>query len=131
MIREDGNNMNPTLWIYIIYGMVSVGLTVWLARTFFANGTVLLEDVFADNSRFAEAINRMLEVGFYMLNLGYAFTILNRPTASDATGAASVLIQKLGLLLLALGIIHFANMLVFWQIRKRQRLEAGHVPVHA
>jgi vacuolar-type H+-ATPase subunit I/STV1 len=91
---------------------------------------VFLEDVFEDSPAFAAALNRMLVVGFYMLNLGYAFTILNQPTAVDATGAAAVLVQKLGLLLLALGVIHFANMLVFWQIRKRHRLETAPVPVH-
>ena len=123
--------MSPTFWIYIVYGAVSVGLTVWLARTLFSNGAVFLEDVFDNQPMLAQAMNRMLVVGFYMINLGYAFSILNTPQAATASDAANVLIHKLGLLLLALGIIHFANLFVFWQIRNRRRMQTAPVPVHA
>ena len=32
--------------------------------------------MFADNPRMASAVNRLLVVGFYLLNLGYAFVTL-------------------------------------------------------
>lgn len=121
--------MDATLAVYLIYGMVSIGLTIWLARTFYTNGTVFLRDVFEGKEEFSAAVNRMLVVGFYMLNLGYALTIFNQPKVADATEAGAVLVEKLGLLLLALGVIHFLNMLVFFQIRKRHRLESAPVPV--
>jgi vacuolar-type H+-ATPase subunit I/STV1 len=123
--------MTPTLLVYVVYGTTSIGLTIWLASALFKNGAVFLEDVFENNPQLAAAMNRMLVVGFYMLNLGYAFRLLNSPVAETGSEAAEVLIDKLGLLLLALGIIHFMNMLVFWQIRKRRRLETAQVPVHA
>ena len=64
---------NPFLVpVYIAYAIVAVGLTVGLARVLFRSGAVFLEDVFKDTPRMAEAVNRLLVVGFYLLNLGYA-----------------------------------------------------------
>ena len=71
--------------VYAAYATTSIGLTVWLARTLFKNGAVFLEEVFADQPRMAEAVNRLLVVGFYLLNLGYAALIMK---ASSATTAA-------------------------------------------
>ncbi len=107
--------------VYVIYGAVSVGLTIWLARTLFRNGTVFLIDVFHDRPQLADSVNHLLVVGFYMLNLGYAFLILRSNAPTDGVGAAELLIRKLGVLLVSLGVIHFVNMLVFWAIRKRER----------
>ena len=63
---------NLLIPVYAAYGIISVTLTIWLARVLFRNGAVFLEDVFADTPRMAEAVNRLLVVGFYLLNLGYA-----------------------------------------------------------
>ncbi len=108
------------IWVYVLYGSAAIGLTVWLARTLFRNGAIFLEDVFEDRPGLAEAVNRLLVVGFYMLNLGYAFLIFRsqvRPT--DAVAGVELLVNKLGVLLVSLGVIHFMNLLVFWRIRRR------------
>ena len=105
--------------VYATYTAVAVGLVVWLARTLSHHGAVFLEDVFEDNPRMAQAVNRLLVVGFYMLNLGYAGLLLKADTAGDAVTAVEVLVWKLGVLLLSLGALHFVNMYVFMRIRRR------------
>jgi hypothetical protein len=112
--------------VYAAYAVTSVGLTVWLARTLFKNGAVFLEEVFADTPRMAEAVNRLLVVGFYLLNLGYASLLLKAEGSDSAVQAIEVLSWKLGLLLLSLGGMHFANMLVFHRIRRRAQI--SHLP---
>ncbi len=111
--------MNSTIVTYLIYGITAIGLTGWLARTLYRNGTLFLQTVFDDNAELAGAVNHLLVVGFYMLNLGWAFLIFRTDPAADAVDAAAQLVAKLGLLLVTLGIIHFANMFVFWRIRRR------------
>ena len=108
-----------TVWIYLAYGAISLILTVWLARTLFKNGAVFLEDVFAGDPRIAHALNRLLVVGFYLLNLGYACLLLRAPEATTTIQAVEVLARKLGLLLISLGLIHFANLYLFHRIRRR------------
>ena len=105
--------------VYVIYAFTSVALIVWLARTLSKNGAIFLDGVFEDHPQMAEAVNRLLVVGFYMLNLGYAALLLRAEGAADPVVAVEVLVRKLGILLLSLGVLHFANMYVFHRIRRR------------
>src|SRR5688500_2830488 len=105
--------------VYLTYSAIAIALVFWLARTLFHNGEVFLEDVFDENPRMAASVNRLLVIGFYMLNLGYAGLLLKAETAPDTVTAVEVLVQKLGILLLSLGVLHFVNMYVFFRIRRR------------
>lgn len=109
--------MNYLLLTYLIYAIATVGLTGVLARTLFSNGTVFLSQVF-DDQAMARAVNRMLVVGFYMLNLGYGFLLFRLGGAETTLEATENLVTRLGLLLLSLGVIHFVNMAVFWKIKR-------------
>jgi hypothetical protein len=116
--------------VYLVYTAASLGLTIWLARTLFKNGEVFLEEVFADNPRMASAVNRLLVVGFYLINLGYAFLTLNvGREALTPTQAIETLAGKLGGLLLALGLMHFGNLYLFHRVRRRGRLRLAPPPV--
>ncbi len=117
------------LTVYVIYGVAAVSLVVWLARTLFRNGEVFLADVFDDRPEMAHAVNRLLVIGFYMLNLGYALLLLPGERPEDSVAASELLIRKLGILLLSLGVIHFVNMYVFWKIRQRRQIDAAPPPV--
>lgn len=105
---------------YIVYAVVAVGLVIFLARTLQRNGATFLRDVF-DQPDLASAVNQLLVIGFYLLNLGYAFLIYQlQPSYDSLIQAFNELSAKLGLLLLSLGVIHLLNMLVFWRIRTHQ-----------
>jgi len=121
-MRTESN----TIIAYAVYVVVAVGLTMWLARTLFRNGAAFLLDVFADKPQLAEAVNRLLVTGFYMLNLGYAFFILRASRGYDGFEAAQFLVNRLAILLVTLAAIHFVNVAVFWRIRARR--EQRHLP---
>lgn len=108
--------------VYAIYAVVSVVLTFFLARTLFRNGQVYLDAVFADDPRMAAAVNRLLVVGFYLVNIGYACLLLEGGFAPNARAAIETLANKLGLLLMSLAVMHFVNMFVFHRMRRRARL---------
>lgn len=115
--------MNYQIWTYLIYSAAAIGLTAILARTLFANGAVFLADVFEDKPGMAKAVNQLLVVGFYMLNLGYAFLIFQTNGSNTGLEATENLVTKLGLLLVSLGVIHFVNMAVFWKIKRSGEMD--------
>jgi len=118
------------LSVYLVYACASIGLTIWLARTLFKNGEVFLEEVFADNPRMASAVNRLLVVGFYLLNLGYAFLTLKAGNEVETRAAAvETLAVKLGSLLLVLGLMHMGNLYLFHRIRRRGQIRLAPPPV--
>ena len=65
-----------TVWTYLVYLVVSVALTVWVARTLFKNGRVFLVDAFAGNETLADSVNHLLVVGFYLINVGFVSVAL-------------------------------------------------------
>src|SRR5690242_7590425 len=103
--------------VYAAYAVITIALTVWLARTLFKNGAVFLEDVFKDTPKMAEAVNRLLVVGFYLFNLGYAALIMKASGGDTVLEAVEVLAWKLGAVLLSLGVMHVVNLYVFYRIR--------------
>jgi len=131
--------MDPKVWMYLLYLAVSIGLTVWVATTLSRNGLVFLEDVFADG-RLAKAVNQLLVMGFYLLNLGYvAFAMRSGARVAEASEALETLSMKIGLVLLVLGVLHFCNVFFLGRYRRgrlRQQQPApplppaGRLPMH-
>jgi hypothetical protein len=123
-------NESPLIAVYVVYAGASVAATISLARTLFRNGEVFLEDVFADHPRMAAAVNHLLVVGFYLLNLGYALVMLKANTGVETvTEAMETLSGKLGSLLLVLGALHMGNLYIFTRIRRRAQLRLAPPPV--
>jgi hypothetical protein len=112
--------MQPLVPTYIVYLLISIGLTVWVARTLHRGGRVFLVDVFHGNAELADSINHLLVVGFYLVNLGYvALALKVHEVVVDAQDSIEVLSVKIGLVLLVLGAMHFANLYVFGRMRRR------------
>ncbi|HWL85782.1 MAG TPA: hypothetical protein VNO21_08270 [Polyangiaceae bacterium] len=126
MISETARYLIP---VYATYAFASVSLTVWLARTLFRNGAVFLESVFGDDTKMADAVNRLLVVGFYLLNFGYACLLLKADPASNPVEAIEIFSWKLGALLLSLGGMHFCNMYLFYRVRRRSQIKVLPPPV--
>ncbi|WP_205472066.1 hypothetical protein [Nocardioides sp. SYSU D00038] len=116
--------MDWTVGTYVVYLLIAVPLTVWVATTLSRNGRLFLEDVFSGNDALAGAVNRLLVVGFYLLNLGFVSLYLRIGTeVLDLRGLFEELSVKIGVVTLVLGIVHFCNVYVFNAIRRRHRLE--------
>ena len=118
--------MTATIFAYVAYVLLSVGLTAWVGRTLHKNGRPFLVDVFADREDLADSVNHLLVVGFYLVNFGYiALALKLTEHARDATAAFEAVSYKVGLVLVVLGLMHFFNLYVFSRIRAHKRkLEA-------
>lgn len=118
------------LTLYGIYAPIAVLLTVWLARVLFRNGQAFLDEVFEGRPVLAVSVNRLLVVGFYLVNFGFACLLLEQSGVTSSRAVVEVLSTKLGTLLLVLAGMHFFNLLVFSSMRKRARRNGAlHPPV--
>ncbi|MFC9159877.1 hypothetical protein ACFTZ8_03410 [Streptomyces fungicidicus] len=121
--------MDRTVIAYVIYLVVSLGLTVWVARTLSSNGRVFLADVLHGNEKLADAVNHLLVVGFYLVNLGFvALYLSGDDTIADTRGIFEALSTKLGVVLLVLGVMHLANVYVLNRFRRRGVMEQEQLP---
>ncbi len=115
--------------VYLVYVAIAATLTIWLARTLFRHGTAFLHDVFSERPELADAVNRLLVVGFFMLNLGYALYLLRASRGLDAFEATQFLVNRLAILLVTLAGMHFLNVFVFWRIRAHREQRTLPVPI--
>lgn len=110
--------MDPIVSTYIAYLVISIGLTIWVAHTLQKNGRTFLVDVFRGNEELADSTNHLLVVGFYLVNLGYVSLALKLGyEVADTRESIEALSQKVGLVLVVLGGMHFFNLFVFSKIR--------------
>lgn len=108
-----------TTTAYLAYLAISIGVTVWVARTLHRNGRIFLVDSFLGNEALADSVNHLLVVGFYLVNVGYVTLALKYGTKPyDLDQAIEFLSWKVGLVLVVLGVIHFGNIYVFSQMRR-------------
>ena len=115
---------------YLVYLVLTLIVTVWVASTLHRNGRVFLLDAFHGNEALADSVNHLLVVGFYLINIGYvtlALKTAQKPV--DMETAIELLSTKIGLVLLVLGGMHFMNMIVFSHLRRRAMREVAPPPV--
>ena len=120
-----------TVYSYIIYLLISIVLTIWVARTLHSRGRIFLIDAFGGNETLADSVNHLLVVGFYLINIGYVTLALkygDKPTSTQE--AIEFLSTKVGLVLVVLGAMHFFNIFNFAKMRRKgtRKLEAIPVP---
>ncbi len=111
--------MNVVL-TYFIYLLISIGLTVGVGWALARSGRTFLLEVFDGNGGLADAVNRLLVVGFYLLNFGFVtLTMRTSGNIDSARQGLQLLSVKIGEVLLVLGALHFANLAVFARFRGR------------
>jgi hypothetical protein len=129
--------MEPLMTTYVVYLLLSIALTVWVASVLSKHGKVFLADVFNRDEHLVVAVNQLLVVGFYLVNIGFvALWLRTNDSIVTASDAMETLAIKLGTVALVLGGVHLVNVWIFNEIRKRRldeqylRGKTGH-PIQA
>lgn len=114
--------MNYFILTYIVYLSVSIALTVWVANVLFRNGRIFLVDIFHGQVDLADSVNKLLVVGFYLVNIGYMSLALKEVNSIPGMQqVVEVLSYKLGWIILILGGMHFLNLTIFFKLRNRAK----------
>jgi hypothetical protein len=117
--------MNYIIITYSFYLVITIALTIWVARTLFKNGKVFLIDIFHGNKELADSVNNLLLVGFYLINIGYAvYTLQVTNNIANVQQVIESLSLKIGLIILILGAMHFFNLYIFFTLRKKATQDA-------
>ena len=87
--------------------MIKIG---WIV---YRNGEIFLLNLFRDNIELVRNINKLLLIGYYLANIGYAIiTIAYWPKITSTYEILSSLSTTLGKIILMLAILHYNN--IFW-----------------
>lgn len=109
--------MNYNIISYFIYLSITFYITIVVGKICFNNGEVYLGRIIDGKPEMVSFINRLLLIGYYLLNLGYAALMLSFwPEIKSISEAILVLFGRIGKIVFLLGVMHYNNMLVTYLI---------------
>jgi len=112
--------LNYNIIGYLVYLPVTFYITINVGKVCYQHGEIFLLQLI-EQEQTAKAVNKLLLIGYYLLNLGFATLILSYwSIIKHWSNLIEVLSTKLGLIILLLGIMHFINMFVIQFFAKKQ-----------
>ncbi|MBC3759465.1 hypothetical protein H7U19_13680 [Hyunsoonleella sp. SJ7] len=110
---------------YLIYLPIVIALTIYVSKMLFKNGKLFMIDIFKGKEDIAMATNKLFEIGFYLINIGWAMLILKITYYGNNEMSYQYLIEilskKIGGFSIYLGIMLFINLFFFFRGRRISR----------
>ena len=110
---------------YLIYLPIVILLTIYVSKMLFKNGKYFMLDIFKGKEDIALATNKLFEIGFYLINIGWALLILKITyySANEMSyqSLIEILSKKIGGFSIYLGIMLFFNLFFFFRGRRKSR----------
>ncbi len=103
--------MNLNIATYLIFFALVAFVTIRVGWAIYKNGEHFIIALIPEDLHLVESINKMLLVGYYLLNIGYTAAIISTwSTVTTVEQLISSLCFKAGYIILGLGLVHFLNM---------------------
>jgi hypothetical protein len=118
--------MNTTIVLiaYAIYLPVALLMTYYVSKTLFKHSLVFMHEIFANRIEIASATNRLYELGFYLINMGFALFVLRINRYLDTyQELVEVLSQKIGGFSIYLGVMLMVNLFLFFKEKNRMKMQ--------
>ena len=115
--------MNYNIVSYAIYIALSAYIILRVGYLFYHFGEIYLRYLLAGNAALAKSLSNLLLMGYYLLNLGFAFYNLGRwPRILNLNELLYNLCQNVGGICLILGLLHFGNLFWIYLLQKRNSI---------
>lgn len=103
---------------YIIYAPVAIYITVVVGYQCYKNGLVYVRSIFQDE-KISQAINKILLIGYYLTNLGYAIMMIQSwEKVESLLEMLNALTTNLASIIIILAMLHYLNVAVLAMWRK-------------
>jgi hypothetical protein len=118
--------MNYNIIAYIVYFSIILFVVLYVGAKLFHNGGPFVLMCYHGNKGLAQAVNKFLLAGYYLMNIGYSILILKGwEKVASFTQLIELTTYKTGGIILLLGIMHYVNIISLIAIgQKRDR----HIP---
>ncbi|MFM2049479.1 MAG: hypothetical protein RI955_2027 [Bacteroidota bacterium] len=98
---------------YIIYLIITFFITVNVGLILYKNGRIYILETLNHNEELTDTVNKILLMGYYLTNLGYAAIMINFwqhiETYTQLVESVSTMV---GRIVLGLALLHYFNMYI-------------------
>ena len=120
--------MELLFWTQVGYLAISAVIAGWVGQTLHKHGRHFLKNCFFNNERVVDSVNDALLVGFYLMNIGFAATVIRyKDEVIHLSDSVVMLADKIGFILLVLGAAHTFNLIIL-RIAHHQALMRRQMP---
>jgi hypothetical protein len=110
--------MTPLMTTYVLFLLISAYVTIVVGHRLHTDGRPFLIQVFLGKTVLADAVNHLLLVGYYLVNMAFLLQILTcHAEVHGWADVVPVLSSKIGFALLVLGCMHFFNLAVLMGVQ--------------
>ena len=114
---------------YLIYLPIVIALTIFVSKSLFKNGRIFMIDIFKGKEEIALATNKLFEIGFYLINIGFALYIMKIYYYSTTNELSyqyliEILSKKIGGFTIYLGLMLFFNLYLFFRGRRKSKQQS-------
>lgn len=109
---------------YLIYLAITFYITIIVGWKVYKLGFIYLKNMIHNHS-ICQAINNLLLIGYYLVNLGFsAICLRNWQHIDNISMMFSSVASKIGFILLILGSLHFINITIIYIINKKHLINS-------
>ena len=116
--------MNLNLLSYLIFFPTMAAIAVYVAQVCHKHGRLWMLKIFDNEAHFVDAVNNVLLVCCYTLNIGYVALVVGQwEPITDVVQMIGVLSQRIALILFTLAALHYQNIavLLIWSRIKHRK----------
>lgn len=106
---------------YAVYLPIAILLTYYVARNLFRNSEIFMLEIFRGKKDIALATNKLFEIGFYLLNIGYVLLILRMRLIDNYQDVIERVAFKIGGVSIYLGILLFLNLYLLFRGKRASK----------
>jgi hypothetical protein len=114
--------MNYNILTYIFYLLITLFVVLYVGSVLYRNGRPFLINTFKGDSSIADALNKVLLAGYYLINTGYTIMVLKIwDKVANLEQMMNVLSVKAGWIILILGIMHIINVILLLIVGRNKK----------
>lgn len=105
--------MNLNIIGYIIYLSITSIIIRNVGKLCYDNGNLFVSQLIPNHEDLCHQINKMLLIGYYLLNLGYcAMTIISWEKIQTSNQLIEIIATKSAIIILTIGFMHYINIIL-------------------
>ena len=112
--------MNLNIIGYLIYLSLTSIIIIKVGKFCYDNGNIFVSQLIPNHIELCHQINKMLLMGYYLLNLGYcAMTIISWEKIQTINQLIEIIATKSAIIILTIGFMHYINIILLTKYIKK------------
>jgi len=105
--------MNLNILGYIIFLTITIYVIIVVGKICYRNGNVFVLNLIPDHEELCQQINKILLIGYYLLNIGYcAMTLISWSEILNTIQLAEIIASKTAIIIGILALLHYLNIFI-------------------